>query len=60
MIIAFKVHRNNYFCSKWDAIFEVVKMNFGSKFGPLGIFSYRYLAVMKISRKSGAETLHLI
>jgi len=35
-----------------NAIFKVVKKNFGSK---LGIFPYRYLAVVKISGKSGAN-----
>jgi len=33
MIIGLKLHRKNIPCSKLNAIFKVVKMNFGSKFG---------------------------
>ena len=38
-----------------NAIFKLVKINFGSKFGAWVIFPYRYLVVLKISRKSGAD-----
>jgi len=42
-----------------NAILKVVKMNFGQVWG-LGIFPYRYLAVLKISRKSGADCSALV
>jgi len=29
----FKLCRKNFFCSKWNAIFNAVRINFGSKFG---------------------------
>jgi len=53
MIIGFKLYRNNFSCSKLNATFKVVEVNFGSKSCN---FSYRYLAVLKISGKSGAHS----
>jgi len=55
------------FCSEWVlkfgilsyifyAIFQAVKMNFGSKFGFAYIFPYRFLEILQISRKSGADS----
>jgi len=32
IIIGFKLNRKTYFCSKLNAIFKIVSMNFGGKF----------------------------
>jgi len=49
-LLVLNYFEKKYFCSKLDAIFKMMKMDFGSKFGALGIFPYRYLAVLKIPR----------
>jgi len=38
MIIGLNLYRENIFCSKSNAIFKVVKMNFGSKFEARAFF----------------------
>jgi len=44
-------------CSKLDAIFEVGSENeFRQQVWDLSILPYRYIAVLKISRKSGADS----
>jgi len=44
------------FCSKLNVVFKVVKFHLGSKFGAW--VSYRYLVVLKISRKSRADSFN--
>jgi len=54
MIIGYKLYFKK--CSKLNAFFKGVKMNFGSKLGGLGIFPLRFLAVLKMSRKFEADS----
>jgi len=57
MIIGFKFYRN-FFFFKIERYFKGsgCKNEFRQQVLGLGIFPYRYLAVLKISRKSGADS----
>jgi len=53
MILGLKLYRKKMFTI--ERYFQGSKNEFRQQVWSLGIFSYRYLAVMKISRKSGAD-----
>jgi len=57
MIIGFELHRKEkYFVFKIERYFYGSKSSFRQQVWGLGIIPYRYLAVLKIPRKSEAKS----